>query len=58
MTARATQFGVKPRVRSVQWAHYLDAEPHQFPHAGLVAGNGEVKPALRALQTLRETYLR
>lgn len=48
----------KPRVCSVQWAHFLDGEPHLFPHAGLVDGNGEVKPALRALQTLRETYLR
>src|SRR5207253_7504629 len=26
----------KPYVRTVQWAHWSDAEPHQFPHCGLV----------------------
>jgi hypothetical protein len=48
----------KTRVRSVQWAHFLDAEPHQFRHAGLVDAHGKVKPALHALRGLREKYLR
>ena len=29
----------KPFVRTVQWAHWSDAEPHQFPHCGLVNGH-------------------
>jgi hypothetical protein len=47
----------KPYVQSVQWAHFRDAEPHQFPHCGLVDGRDQVKPALQKLRELREMHL-
>jgi hypothetical protein len=48
----------KPYVQGVQWAHLGDAEPHQFPHCGLVERSGAVKPALLRLRDLRELHLR
>lgn len=48
----------KPRVQAVQWTHFSDAEMHQFPHCGLVDGQGEVKPALAELAQLRQRYLK
>jgi hypothetical protein len=48
----------KPYVRGVQWVHLADAEPHQFPHCGLVDAAGNVKPALLRLRELREKHLR
>ncbi len=48
----------KPYVRSVQWAHAADNEPHQFPHCGLIDTEGNVKPALERLKELREKHLR
>jgi hypothetical protein len=48
----------KPYVRGVQWVHFTDAEPHQFPHCGLVDAAGQVKPASLRLQELREKHLR
>ena len=38
----------KPAVRTVNWMQLSDAEPHLFPHCGLVDGHGQVKPALGA----------
>src|SRR5262249_25506521 len=48
----------KPPVQGVQWTHLADAEPHQFPHCGLVDAKGAAKPALARLRTLREKFLR
>jgi hypothetical protein len=48
----------KPSVRSVQWVHWSDALPHQFPNCGVVDGCQVRKPALTRLQALREQHLR
>jgi hypothetical protein len=47
----------KPGVQGVYWTHFSDAEPHQFPHCGLVDANGSPKPALEKLRGLRATHL-
>jgi len=36
----------KPSVVAVFWNHLSDAQPHRFPHAGLVRRDGSPKPAL------------
>jgi hypothetical protein len=48
----------KPYVQSVQWVHPSDAEPHQFPHCGLLDNHDQPKPALQRLRELRETHLK
>jgi hypothetical protein len=48
----------KPYVRGACWTHFADAEPHQFPHCGLVDAAGNIKPALARLCELREKHLR
>jgi hypothetical protein len=48
----------KPYVQGVQWTHLSDAEPHQFPHSGLIDAQGNAKPALTKLRALREAHLR
>jgi hypothetical protein len=48
----------KPYVRGVQWAHWSDAEPHQFPHCGIVGAGGQVKPTLARLTQLRAEHLK
>jgi hypothetical protein len=48
----------KPSVRGVQWVHWSDAMPHQFPSCGLVDGGQEPKPALSRIQALRAQHLR
>jgi hypothetical protein len=48
----------KPYVRSVLWCHFHDGEPHQFPHCGLIDGNGQPKPALQKLTRLRTQHLK
>ncbi len=48
----------KPFVRALRWAHLSDAEPHRFPHAGLIDARGNVKPALERLRELRGKHLR
>ncbi|HMC66524.1 MAG TPA: endo-1,4-beta-xylanase [Gemmataceae bacterium] len=48
----------KPYVRAIEWAHYSDAEPHQFPHCGLLDADGRPKPALDRLRELRQKHLR
>jgi hypothetical protein len=57
----AAQFGAlalcKPFVQGVVWTHPIDAEPHQFPHAGLFDAAGQSKPALDSLRYLRQTHL-
>lgn len=47
----------KPFVQSVQWCHLTDAQPHQFPHAGLLDGQGQARPALARLRELRQRHL-
>ena len=48
----------KPYVRTVQWAHWSDAQPHTFPHCGLVDEQGREKAALAVLRQLRADHLR
>jgi GH35 family endo-1,4-beta-xylanase len=48
----------KPYVQSVQWCHWSDAGPHQFPHCGLLDKQGRPKPALAQLRALREKHIR
>jgi hypothetical protein len=48
----------KPYVHGVYWAHYSDAERHQFPHCGLLDGAGNPKPALFRLRELRDRHVR
>lgn len=39
----------KPAVASVAWSSFSDAQPHEFPHAGLLRADGMPKPALERL---------
>jgi hypothetical protein len=39
----------KPAVASVTWGAFSDAMPHEFPHAGLLRGDGSPKPALESI---------
>ena len=48
----------KPYVRGVNWIHFSDAEPHSYPHCGLVDAAGQPKPALAKLRELREKHLK
>lgn len=48
----------KPYVRALQWTHWCDAQPHAFPHCGLIDEAGQEKPALRELIRLRATHLK
>src|SRR5262249_18969937 len=56
--AFATLAVCKPYVQGVHWAHFSDGEPHNFPHAGLLAAGGRAKPALDRLLALRQQHLR
>lgn len=47
----------KPGVYGVLWNQFEDARPHEFPHAGLVAPEGQAKPALRTLAALRAALI-
>jgi hypothetical protein len=44
----------KPAVAGVTWSHFSDAEPHEFPHAGLLRADGTPKAALEALLHYRQ----
>jgi hypothetical protein len=46
----------KPAVVAVFWNHLSDAQPHRFPHAGLVRPNGSGKPSLASFVRLRELH--
>jgi hypothetical protein len=48
----------KPYVQGVQWAHFRDAQPHQFPHCGALDPHDQAKPALQKLRELREAHLK
>lgn len=47
----------KPYVSGLHWSHWSDAQPHLFPHSGLVDAEGGVKPAIARLRALRQAYL-
>jgi hypothetical protein len=47
----------KPCVQGVQWTHLSDADPHQFPHCGLVDASGTIKPAHAKLCEIRQAHL-
>jgi hypothetical protein len=46
----------KPAVIAVFWNHFSDAQPHRFPHAGLIRADGTPKPALETLVALRKEH--
>jgi Glycosyl hydrolase family 10 len=48
----------KPYVRTVQWCHWSDSQPHVFPSCGLVDEDDREKPVLKALQKLRSEHLK
>jgi hypothetical protein len=48
----------KPFVEGVSWVHFSDAEPHQFPHCGLIDEAGQPKAALQRLAELRKAHLK
>jgi hypothetical protein len=45
-------------VQGLTWTHFSDAEPHQFPHCGVVDAQSQPKPALERLRALRTRHLR
>ncbi|HMP01475.1 MAG TPA: hypothetical protein PKD86_10765 [Gemmatales bacterium] len=47
----------KPYVTGLHWSHWCDAHPHVFPHSGLVDAEGQIKPALAMLRSMRQSYL-
>jgi hypothetical protein len=47
----------KPYVEGVTWTHCTDADPHVFPHAGLVAADGTPKPLWYGLKHVRAEHL-
>jgi hypothetical protein len=55
--AFATLALCKPSVQGIHWTHFSDAEPHQFPHCGLLDAHGAPRPALQSLRELREKHL-
>lgn len=48
----------KPSVTGVYLTHFSDGEPHQFPFAGVLRGDGTPKPALEHIITQRQRHKR
>jgi hypothetical protein len=48
----------KPSVAGVFITHFSDAEPHQFPYAGMLRADGAAKPALERIITQRQRHKR
>jgi hypothetical protein len=46
----------KPSVVAVFWNHLSDAQPHRFPHAGLVRRDGVAKAGLARLTARRQEH--
>lgn len=46
----------KPSVVAVFWNHLSDAQPHRFPHAGLVRRDGTAKPGLGRVTRQRQLH--
>jgi len=47
----------KPSLHAVVWNQWSDAEPHEFPHAGVLDHAGQPKPLLGSLAEIRKTLL-
>jgi hypothetical protein len=47
----------KNAVQIVLWNQLSDAGPHHYPHSGLFDATDKPKPALEALQKIRQKYL-
>ena len=47
----------KPFVRGVHWTQASDAQPHLFPHAGLLRPDHSAKPVVKWLEGFRSKYL-
>jgi hypothetical protein len=47
----------KPGVQAVVWNQFEDGQPHDFPHGGLIDPQGQAKPALDTLATLRAAHI-
>ena len=47
----------KPNVQGIIWNQLFDSEQHDYPHGGLFDGDGQPKPALDALTTIRQHHL-
>ncbi|MBM4094184.1 MAG: hypothetical protein FJ276_32975 [Planctomycetes bacterium] len=47
----------KPSVHGIVWNQLGDAEPHEFPHTGLLDAEGRSKPLLKTLATIRQQHL-
>jgi hypothetical protein len=56
--AFATLALCKPYVQGIQWSHWSDEGPHQFPNCGLVDASGTPKPAIEKLRHLRTAHLK
>lgn len=48
----------KPSVQAVVWDQWSDAEPHEFPHGGLLNRQAVFKPVASAFTALRKAHLR
>ncbi len=48
----------KPMVQAVIWNQFRDAEPHTFPHSGILDAQDRVKPAMQSLANIRKRYLK
>lgn len=46
----------KPSVVGISWSHFSDAQPHRFPHAGLLRPDGTPKPALAEITRYKKMY--
>jgi hypothetical protein len=46
----------KNTVQVILWNQLSDAEPHHFPHGGLLDAQNQPKPALEALRIIRQKY--
>lgn len=46
----------KPSVIAVFWNHLSDAQPHRFPHAGLVRPDGAAKAGLTSVTAQRQRH--
>ena len=46
----------KPAVVAIFWSHFCDADPHRFPHAGLIRPDATPKPALARIVRQRKAY--
>ena len=48
----------KPSIAGVSLTHFSDGEPHLFPQAGLLRGDGIPKPALERIMAQRQRHKR